>query len=163
MRAQPNTRVSFVEAVARLRAHPCDLAIAMADLGVEPRDWFPTVALSWVEAARAMYPRRFSPDAAAAHRQVQPEKLSAIDGRAGAWSKDARKVVAALLGRSMWGRHGLPRRSLNKVCHGLANVDRAIRELERGDILLHHSKGDTVSLDPAAKIRIEAMQAKLLR
>ncbi len=154
-------RIPLHEAARRLGAHPLTVAFRLASLTDDFADCWPDVEDGYVETLKSMSGTLV----VAPHPEPAPRPAAAIaapssQNRTLSLGTTAVFVVEKLYRKNRWGKFSVSYTSLRHMCHNPKDLNKAIDELRRADLLIVEGHDKAFSLDPGRKGDIEAIAAK---
>jgi hypothetical protein len=150
-------KIPIAEAARRLRLHPCELVLEIAQIATSFDDLYPEVDEGVVETLKQMHPELFVKPSRAIDRATEVSFQPFPR-----FSKDAEDIVYALSRKKHWGTNTVPEATLkNHYCRDLQNFDYAVKELLRVGILTSERPHGPFSLNPKAKVQVDAVIRKM--
>lgn len=142
------------EAAKSLGIHPANLVLYLTYLGAPFQDCWPSVDDGWIETLRQTHKTLVNKT-----NQELPHQHSPLPSTAKTkydLSKSALKILDKLHRKKDWGSHTVSWRTIhNDYCPKVPNLEDAVEELLRLNLLLGSSINDPLSLNPAMKKQIE--------
>ena len=151
-------KIPINEAAKRLHLHPCELILELAQIVTTFDDLYPAVDDGFVETIRQKHPELFARPSRVTD-QI-PQKVSSQSFPR--LSKDAEDIISALSHKKHWGTNTVSEATLkNHYCRGLRDFDSAVKELVRCGILMPEKPRGPFSLNPNAKVQVDAVIRKM--
>ena len=154
-------KIPIADAARRLRLHPCEVVLELAQIATSFDDLYPEVDEGFVETLMQMHPELFVKTSRAIDRATQ-ETIGPSSPPLPRLSKDAARMVHALSQKKHWGTNTVSEATLkNHYCRDLQNFDYAVKELLRVGILTPERPHGPFSLNPKAKVQVDAVVRKM--
>ncbi len=151
-------KIPIADAARRLRLHPCELVLELAQVATSFDDVYPEVDEGFVETLKQMHPELFVKPSRVIDRATEASSQSLPR-----LSEDAEDITYALSRKKHWGTNTVSETTLkNHYCRDLRNFDYAVKELLRIGILMPERPHGPFSLNPKAKVQVDAVIRKLV-
>ena len=150
-------KIPINEAARRLHLHPCELVLELAQIATSFDDLYPEVDEGFVETLKQMHHELFVKPSRAIDRPIEASSQPLPR-----FSKDAEHIVYALSRKKHWGTNTVSEATLkNHYCRDLHDFDYAVKELLRVGILTPERPRGPFSLNPKAKVQVDAIIRKM--
>jgi hypothetical protein len=144
------------EAAKSLGLHPANLVLYLSCLGAPFEDCWPEVDEGWLETLRGTYWHLFE-EKQKMHGAEQSPDLHGTAAKKEV-SVSAMKVLDKLQRKKHWGTHTISWDTLhNHYCSGLHDLEDAVNDLQKRELLLGSGIEDRLSLNPAKKREIDLL------
>lgn len=155
--------IDLYNAAEKLDLHPCELVLEAGSLTAPFEEVYPLITESYFETIKQKYADRIYSD----HSQDTGERNSQQAFDIPAISDDGESLICHLFAKRRWGNNRVPEDELNKRCRSISDLDSAISELEKEDLIIVYKKRGrkdyAVSLQPDKKRTIRAIRRRSLR
>lgn len=144
------------DAARELGVHPANLLLMLSGMVGSLEDCWPEVDRGLVDTALALDPSRRRQRGQEAEGEKIPDRESESQAVKLRVSPDAARIIEKLWRHDKWGKATVTLRTLqNEYCKGVEDIDEAVKELRKIELLITGSSKDTYSLNPAKKGEIE--------
>lgn len=144
------------EAAKSLGIHPTNLVLYLTYLGAPFEDCWPSVDDGWIDTLRQTYKilaNKSDQQLPHHHSPVLSTSKTKHD-----LSESALKILDKLHRKKDWGSHTVSWRTIhNDYCPKVPNLEDALEELQKLNLVVGSSINDPLSLNPAMKKQIDEL------
>jgi hypothetical protein len=139
-------KVRLDDAAKRLHLHPCELVLNLAQMVGSFDDLYPELDEGYIETLKQLL-HDSSPKSSLDITEKTSRPLIL---------KDSHAVISVLSSKGFWKKNTIERDTLKKrYCKHIVNLDTAINELQREEIVIIKKGGNILSLNPKKRKVIE--------